>query len=72
MDNNFLPLNLKYFIFLKYLKNFYNNHTLTRVKNRCVFTNRSYAVFRTFKMSRIFLRNSLLKGNLVGFRRSSF
>lgn len=48
------------------------NYSLTFVKNRCVLTNRSRAVYRKFKMSRIFFKKYSLKGDIMGVKKASW
>jgi ribosomal protein S14 len=43
----------------------------TKIRNRCVFSNRSRSVYRKFKMSRIFFKTYALQGFLVGIKKSS-
>lgn len=43
----------------------------TRSKNRCLLTNRSGAVFRYFRLSRIMIKNLASLGQLTGIQKSS-
>lgn len=63
----------KYSFFIR-KKNVFLQKTIgmSGVKNHCVFTNRSRSVFKFFKCSRIFLRNSGLSGSLGFFYKKSF
>ena len=49
---------------LKKLQKLPRNSSSSRVKNRCVITGRSKAVYRDFKLSRIFLRKKVMEGFL--------
>jgi ribosomal protein S14 len=46
-------------------------NSITKINNRCVFTNRSRAIYRKFKMSRIFFKKYALQGDLVGVQKAS-
>lgn len=48
------------------------NACLNRVRNRCELTGRSRAYYRTFKLSRIALRELGLKGMIPGLTKSSW
>ena len=47
------------------------NHSLTNVRNRCVVTSRTRAVYRLFRLSRTPLKNSISYGNIPGVKKSS-
>jgi ribosomal protein S14 len=49
-----------------------NNSSLTRVRNRCVLTNRPRAVYKKFKFSRIQFRNLALEGEIPGVRKATW
>ena len=53
------------------LKNLSNISTITKIKNRCVLSNRSRAVYRKFKLSRIFLKKYALQGLVMGVKKAS-
>jgi ribosomal protein S14 len=46
--------------------------SITRIRNRCVFTNRPRAVYRKFGLSRLMFRKYVWKGKLVGVKNSSW
>tara|TARA_B100001142_G_scaffold300436_1_gene325208 strand:+ start:32757 stop:33056 length:300 start_codon:yes stop_codon:yes gene_type:complete len=48
------------------------NSSVTRVRNRCVLTNRPRAVYKKFKFSRIQLRNLALEGEIPGIRKATW
>jgi ribosomal protein S14 len=48
------------------------NSSKTRIKNRCIFTGRSKAVYKDFKLSRIVFRELALSGQLPGIRKASW
>jgi ribosomal protein S14 len=54
-----------------HLKLISNISTITKIKNRCVISNRSRAVYKKFKLSRIFLKNYSLQGLIVGVKKAS-
>jgi ribosomal protein S14 len=43
-----------------------------KVRNRCILTGRSRAVFNYFKLTRMMFKNLAVKGYLVGLRKSSW
>jgi ribosomal protein S14 len=45
--------------------------TITKIKNRCIFSNRSRAIYRKFKLSRIFLKKYALQGLIMGVKKAS-
>jgi small subunit ribosomal protein S14 len=47
------------------------NSSPTRIKSRCVVTNRPRGVRRRFKLSRVELRKQVLSGKIPGYRRST-
>uniref|UniRef100_A0A0C9S6V4 Small ribosomal subunit protein uS14m n=1 Tax=Wollemia nobilis TaxID=56998 RepID=A0A0C9S6V4_9CONI len=48
------------------------NSSFVRLRNRCIFTGRSRAVYRKFRMSRIVFRELACKGELTGIRKASW
>ncbi len=46
--------------------------SITRIRNRCVFTNRPRAVYRKFGLSRLMFRKYVWKGKLAGVKNSSW
>lgn len=71
LNNLDLPKNLRYNIY-KRLINLPADTSVTRVKNRCIITNRPKAVYKNFKMSRIVFRDLALNGQLVGVQKASW
>jgi len=55
----------------KKLNNLPKNSCKTRIKNRCVISDRSKSIYRYFKISRIKLRELASSGMLPGVRKSS-
>uniref|UniRef100_A0A0E0LQR1 Succinate dehydrogenase [ubiquinone] iron-sulfur subunit, mitochondrial n=1 Tax=Oryza punctata TaxID=4537 RepID=A0A0E0LQR1_ORYPU len=47
------------------------NSSMTRLRNRCIFTGRSRAVYKKFRMSRIVFRSLANKGELLGVKKAS-
>ena len=45
--------------------------TVTKICNRCVMTNRDRAVYKKFKLSRIFLKKHALSGDIMGVKKAS-
>lgn len=48
------------------------NSSMTRLRNRCIFTGRSRAVYKKFRMSRIVFRTLANKGELTGVKKASW
>ncbi|MEJ5261769.1 MAG: 30S ribosomal protein S14 [Ignavibacterium sp.] len=48
------------------------NSSVTRLKNRCMFTGRSRAYYRKFGVSRLVLREMALRGEIPGLKKSSW
>jgi ribosomal protein S14 len=46
--------------------------SITRIRNRCVLTNRPRAVYKKFGMSRLMFRKYVWQGKLVGVKNSSW
>lgn len=55
-----------------YLRELPRDSSLTRVRNRCVLTNRPRAVYRRFGISRIIFRHYAWRGQLIGVRKASW
>lgn len=69
--NENLPKELRYKAYF-ILKNFSKNSSITRIRNRCVITNRSRSIYKNFKLSRLTFRNLANQGYLVGIRKASW
>lgn len=48
------------------------NSSVTRFKNRCMFTGRARAYYRKFGVSRLVLREMALRGEIPGLKKSSW
>lgn len=48
------------------------NSSVTRLKNRCMFTGRSRGYYRKFGVSRLVLREMALRGEIPGLKKSSW
>ena len=48
------------------------NSSHTRVRNRCVITNRPRAVYKKFKFSRLIFRNLALQGEIPGISKATW
>jgi ribosomal protein S14 len=44
---------------------------ITRVKNRCILTNRPRSIYKDFGLSRLMFRKYILQGKLIGVKKSS-
>lgn len=56
------------------LQKLWIQHTvsITTIRNRCILTNRARAVYRKFKISRLFFKKYALQGILVGVKKASW
>ena len=66
-----LSKNLRLRAFFQF-KTINKNSSITRLNNRCIFTNRSRSIYKKFKLSRLIFRQLALKGLLVGIKKSSW
>lgn len=48
------------------------NSSVTRLKNRCMFTGRARGFYRKFGVSRLVLREMALRGEIPGLKKSSW
>jgi ribosomal protein S14 len=69
-DRN-MPNAIRYEYFLKLAK-LPRNSSKTRTRNRCVFTGRSRAVYKKFRISRIMFRELASQGALLGISKASW
>jgi len=53
------------------LHNFFKKNSHTKIKNRCILSNRSRSVFRYTKVSRIFFKQYALEGTFMGIKKAS-
>lgn len=49
---------------------FPRNSSITRIRNRCILTNRSRSIYRKFKFSRLMFRKLALNGKIPGVRKA--
>jgi small subunit ribosomal protein S14 len=54
------------------LSNLTQNSTLSKIRNRCFITGRAQAVYKKLHISRIKLRELVLHGLQIGFKKSSW
>lgn len=71
LNNLNLPKNIRFSIYKRLLE-LPKDASITRLRNRCVLTNRSRGVYGKLKMSRIAFRELALSGNLVGIKKASW
>ncbi len=71
MNNRNLPKKLRFLYSLK-LSSLVKDSSQSRIKNRCILTNRGQAVYRLFKLSRISLKEYLGANRISGLRKSSW
>lgn len=46
--------------------------SITRIKNRCVLTNRPRSIYKRFGLSRLMFRKYMWQGKLVGVKKASW
>jgi ribosomal protein S14 len=46
--------------------------SVTRVKNRCILTNRPRSIYKHYGLSRLMFRKYILQGKLIGVKKSSW
>lgn len=65
-----INLNLSNYIFLELinLNSFFNQ---TKIRNRCLISNRARGIYKEFKISRLFLKKYALQGKIIGVRKAS-
>jgi len=70
-QNRNLNFNVRSFAFfeLQFLMVKYSN---TKIRNRCLLTNRSRSIYRFCKISRLFLKKFALEGHLIGIKKASW
>jgi small subunit ribosomal protein S14 len=71
IKNQTLPQSLRYEYTLK-LHNLQKKTSATQLVNRCVLSGRGRGVLKQFKLSRIWVRQLLAKGQLQGITKSSW
>ena len=71
LQDRSLPQPLRYEFMFK-LNKVSKKSSAVRTKNRCVMTGRGKGVLRTFKCSRIALRELISKGEIAGVTKSSW
>jgi small subunit ribosomal protein S14 len=54
------------------LAGFPSNSSKTKLKNRCILTGRSNSINRSFRLSRIMLRDFANSGSISGLKKSSW
>lgn len=64
---NYLKLVIKNFIYIKIIKNMY----CSQIKNYCVISGRSRAIYKKLKISRIILKNLGSEGLFFGLKKGS-
>lgn len=70
-NNLNLSQNIRNNAYLEY-SNLSDDSSITKIKNRCILTNRSKGIYKKFKISRIFFKKIALEGNLPGVKKASW
>eukprot|EP00252_Welwitschia_mirabilis_P017823 TRINITY_DN3965_c0_g1_i1.p1 TRINITY_DN3965_c0_g1~~TRINITY_DN3965_c0_g1_i1.p1 ORF type:complete len:197 (+),score=38.17 TRINITY_DN3965_c0_g1_i1:206-796(+) len=69
--NENLPMEIREEARVK-LANLPRNSSLTRIRNRCIFSGRPRAVYRKFRMSRIVFRELARANSIMGIKKASW
>lgn len=72
LNDSYLPIESRHFISYSYIYDKYEALTGSFIKNRCVISGRSGAVYSFFKMTRMILKNLIVRGSIPGVRKSSW
>ena len=70
INNLNLNNNIRKFAYSKYI-NLPSDSSITKVRNRCIISNRPRSVYRKYKISRLMFRELSLKGDLMGIKKAS-
>jgi small subunit ribosomal protein S14 len=70
IQNSSLDLATREFAYAE-IRNLMRFNSSTKIRNRCILTNRARAVYRKVKISRIFFKKLTLQGDLCGLKKSS-
>jgi ribosomal protein S14 len=70
VHNQLLPISVRFYFYKKLRRT--RRVAFNRLKNRCIFSNRTYSVLRFFRMSRIVFRIHARAGLLTGVQRASW
>lgn len=71
VHNTSLNLKTREYAYKKYIS-LPTDSSITKIRNRCVLSNRPRAVYKKFKISRLVLRDLSLQGNLMGIKKASW
>lgn len=71
-NNQVMDKQERQFVFNSFVSKFKKNSSVTRVKNRCLLTNRSKSIIKFFRLSRLSFREKARNGELLGVVRSSW
>lgn len=72
INNQVISQDVRQLLKNKFTSHFKKNASFSRIKNRCLITNRAYSVVRFFKLSRLSLREKARNGDLLGVVRSNW
>jgi ribosomal protein S14 len=62
---------VRFFAYTEFV-NLMQMNSLTKIRNRCFLSNRARAVYRKFKVSRIFFKKYSLQGDFMGIKKASW
>jgi ribosomal protein S14 len=66
-----LPETFRIFVY-KQLLELPRDASITRIRNRCILTNRPRGIYKKFGLSRLMFRKYVWKGKLIGVKNSSW
>lgn len=69
INNNKISTKMRKMLYLLLIK-LPRKSSISRIENRCRISLRAHAVYRKFKLSRIFLKKMASEGNLMGIRKA--
>ena len=71
LQNLTIPLQIRIFA-RNEIQLLLQKNSSTKIKNRCILTNRARAIYKKFKISRVFFKKFALQGELVGVKKASW
>lgn len=72
MSLYFLDYKFKNWVFLKYMRRFHLNSSMSRINSICLLSGRAHWVLRKFRVSRMTFHQLADFGQIIGVRRSSW
>lgn len=70
-ENLNLPVEFRYYVYKQFLF-IPRNSSITRIRNRCILTNRPRGIYNRFGLSRLMFRKYAWQGKLIGIKKASW